>query len=183
MDRDRHWERTEKAYITLTDGSSERAATLEEVVKASYRKGVTDEFIEPRIIGKRADQNTRIQDNDAVIFWNLRPDRPKQLTQSFVLPDFNQFTTEFHLKNLFFVTMVEYGIDLPVQIAFPTLKIKKSLAEVISSRGLKQLHIAESEKYAHVTYFLTAVIVGLGRARNGNTSLHLRYRHMIWRRR
>lgn len=151
MDRDNRWNRTARAYNTLIDADQRRAASTRNAIRDSYKNNTTDEFIEPTIIGQ-VKENTRVQDNDAVIFFNLRPDRAKQLTQAFVSPQFRKFKRE-RLKNLFFVTMVEYGVDLPVQIAFPVIYHENCLAGIISRSGLAQLHIAETEKYAHVTYF------------------------------
>jgi len=177
MDRDNRWERIQKAYDLLVLGRGEVAANPVEAIKKSYAAGKTDEFIEPIIL----DNQGVIKDNDAVIFFNFRIDRPRQLTKAFILPDFENLeikkisfdpyaeryglkiyetpkgTTTFKrekiLKNLFFVTMTEYEKNLPVVVAFPPEPVKLPLARVLSEQGLRQIHIAESEKYPHVTVF------------------------------
>jgi len=177
MDRDNRWERTQGAYDLLVLGKGEIASDPIEAIKKSYTRGKTDEFIEPIVLDKQG----MIKDNDAVIFFNFRIDRPRQLTKAFVLPNFetleikkasfdpyaeryglkiyetpNETTTfkrEKILKNLFFVTMTEYEKNLPVAVAFPPEPVKMPLARVLSEQGLRQLHIAESEKYPHVTVF------------------------------
>ncbi len=154
MDRDKHWERTQKAYDALTIGSNLSAANPVAAIQNDYNQKITDEFIEPTVITAADPSLTRIKDNDSVIFFNFRPDRARQLTQSFVLPNFTGFTRQKILQNLLFVTMTEYEKGLPVEIAFPHQAIAQPLAKVISDHQLKQLHIGESEKYAHVTYFI-----------------------------
>ncbi len=151
MDRNDHWERTEKAYEALTTALGEKVSDFSRAIQERYQKNSTDEFLEPLVIDKEGS----IKDNDAVIFFNFRPDRARQLTKAFVLPDLEKFPQRKKLSNLFFVTMVEYEKGLPVSsIAFPDVKIGSPLASVISSLNLRQLHIGETEKYAHVTYFL-----------------------------
>jgi len=155
MDRDNHWERTEKVYKAMTEGKAEQYAQKPlKVITDSYSKRVYDEEFIPTVI---TDENNKplgiVSDNDAVIFFNFRPDRARQLTKAFVLPDFNGFTRSRKLENLFFVTMTEYEVGLPVYIAFPPEKIENPLAKILSDFGLKQFHIAETEKYAHVTFF------------------------------
>jgi 2,3-bisphosphoglycerate-independent phosphoglycerate mutase len=151
LDRDNRWERTKLAYLALVSGQGELNTSPEKAIEKSYKRKISDEFIRPVIV----DKNGLIKDGDAVIFFNLRSDRPRQLTRSLLLPDFEHFKREKQLKDLYFVTMTEYEKDLPVRgIAFPEHKLKATLAEVIAGEGLSQFHIAETEKYAHVTYFL-----------------------------
>jgi 2,3-bisphosphoglycerate-independent phosphoglycerate mutase len=150
MDRDKRWDRTQKAYEALVLGKGSRARTAEEAIENSYKRGITDEFIEPVILNKKG----LIKEGDAVIFYNLRSDRPRQITEALVQPDLPGLKREKVLKNLFFVTMTEYEKDLPVKIAFTEEIIVSCLAEVLSRNNLRQFHIAETEKYAHVTYFL-----------------------------
>jgi 2,3-bisphosphoglycerate-independent phosphoglycerate mutase len=107
------------------------------------------------VIGKEGKPTTLIQDNDAVIFFNFRADRSRQLTQAFVLPEFDKFERGTVPQNLFFATMTEYEKGLPVQVIFEKENIKTSLSKVLSEKGLRQLHIAETEKYAHVTFFFS----------------------------
>ena len=153
MDRDNRWERTAKAYNAMVKGEGTQAEDPLEVIKASYQKEVYDEEFEPTVIVEQGVPVGRIQENDAVIFFNFRPDRMRQLCKAFVLPTFDEFPRQ-KVEGLFPVTMAEYEKGLPVEIAFPAEKIERTLAQAISEKGLTQLHIAETEKYAHVTFFL-----------------------------
>lgn len=148
MDRAEHWDRTRKAYDLMTEGKGEEFTLAKEAIENSYKKEVFDEELEPKIINKEG----LVSDKDAIIFFNFRADRTKQLTKAFILPGFEKFERK-ELKNLFFVTMTEYEKELPVEVAFPEIEMRNTLPEVISKAGLKQLHIAETEKYAHVTFF------------------------------
>lgn len=154
MDRDNRWDRVEMAYDAMVKGAGEKATDPIEALKASYAKEVYDEQFVPTVIvdGTGAPVST-IKDDDAAIFFNFRPDRARELTKAFVLPEFERFVRQ-PVKNLLFVTMVEYEEDMPAIVAYPPEKIEKTLAQVVSEAGLKQLHIAETEKYAHVTFFL-----------------------------
>ncbi len=153
MDRDKHWERIARAYRALVFGEGNKVTDPKVEIESSYQKNVTDEFIEPTLVTNDNNNIGTIRDNDSVVFFNFRPDRARQLTQAFVLPNFNDFDRGTQLKNLNFVTMTEYEKGLPVAVAFPHQEISQPLAKVISDHQLKQLHIGESEKYAHVTYF------------------------------
>lgn len=157
MDRDHRWDRTEKAYNIMVRGEGEKAIDTLEAIKASYQKEVYDEEFLPTVMLDHGQPVGLVQDNDAVIFFNFRSDRMRQLCKAFVLHDFDAFPRT-RLKNLFPVTMAEYEKGLPVEIAFPPEKIEKCLAQVLSEAGLKQLHIAETEKYAHVTFFFNGMI-------------------------
>ena len=155
MDRDNHWDRIEKVYLAMTENKTEKSFNDPiEAIQNSYNNKIFDEEFLPIVL---LDENkkpiTKIQDNDAIIFFNFRSDRARELTQAFVLPDFEKFKRQQYLKNLYFTTMTEYEKNISVNIAFPPEEIKNSLAEILSGSGLKQLHIAETEKYAHVTYF------------------------------
>lgn len=152
MDRNNNWDRVERAYRMLTEGIGERTTDPLLYLEQSYAKGITDEYIEPTLVEKKGKLVGLIQDGDAVIFFNFREDRARELTKAFVLPDFDGFIRKQKL-DLTFVTMTEYEKGLPVQVAFPTEEVHDSLGEVLSKAGLKQLRIAETEKYAHVTYF------------------------------
>jgi 2,3-bisphosphoglycerate-independent phosphoglycerate mutase len=118
---------------------------------------VYDEEFIPTVIGTEGHPTAKIENNDAVIFFNFRPDRARQLAQAFVVPAFSKFD-RVYLKDLFFVTMAEYEKALPVSVAFPPQVVHNCLAEVLSRAGLTQFHIAETEKYAHVTFFLNGTI-------------------------
>ena len=152
MDRDNHWDRTQKAYDAMVRGTGETAEDPIEAIKASYAKEVYDEEFVPTVMTDGGQPVAKVSDGDAIIFFNFRPDRMRQIVKAFVLPDFTRF--ERQKVDVFPVTMVEYEAGLPVEVAYPPVAIDKSLAEVISDAGLTQLHIAETEKYAHVTFFL-----------------------------
>ncbi|MBI5621940.1 2,3-bisphosphoglycerate-independent phosphoglycerate mutase [Candidatus Falkowbacteria bacterium] len=157
MDRDNRWDRTEQAYRAMAEGqSAEMFDDPREAIKQSYKKKVLDEEFLPTVITEHGAPVATIDDGDAVIFFNFRSDRARQLTKAFVLPDFDKFKRQY-LPNLFFVTMMEYEKDLPVEVAFPPHIVDEPLAAVIAAAGLKQLHIAETEKYAHVTFFFNGL--------------------------
>lgn len=154
MDRDNRWERIQAAYLAMTQGKSEK--TYEDPIKAieeSYQDNVFDEEFVPTVITKNGEPVAKIKDKEAVIFFNFRSDRARQLTKAFVLPGFEKFTRAKYLEDFCFVTMTEYDPDLPIEVAFRSEKIEKPLAKIISDAELKQLRIAETEKYAHITYF------------------------------
>lgn len=155
MDRDKRWDRTQKAYDAMVFGRGPTADSAEEAVERSYREDVTDEFILPTVIVTRRDGSpvATVKDRDAVVFFNFRTDRPRQLVRAFVQPDFDGFDRGAPLQDLFFVTMTEYEKDLPVHVAFRTSDVPMPIARILADRGLKQLHAAETEKYAHVTFF------------------------------
>lgn len=147
MDRDRRWDRVEKAYQVMTEIGEGTGQSAIEVIKAAYEAGITDEFIEPVRIAPGA-----VEAGDGVIFFNFRPDRARQLTQAFVDPNFNGFERS-RITSLAFVTFTQYDPSLPVKVAFEPQNFNNILGEVVSRHGLRQLRTAETEKYAHVTYF------------------------------
>lgn len=154
MDRDNRWDRTQKAYDAMVLGKSEETSDDPiKAIEASYKKEVFDEEFVPTVITKGGEPVARISDGDAVIFFNFRPDRARQITKALVLPKFDKFERQL-VKNFLMVTMTEYEKDLPVEVAFPPEAVETCLGRVIADAGLKQLHIAETEKYAHVTFFL-----------------------------
>lgn len=155
MDRDNNWDRTEKTYNLLVNGVGNEFEYASLYMNESYKKGVTDEFIEPALL--KNNQNSRVQNGDAVIFFNYRKDSAKALTSAFVSTEFNHFKRN-KVADLCFVTMTEYDKNFPVLVAFPALEIKYPLSKVVSLARLKQLHIAETEKYAHITYFFNGGI-------------------------
>ncbi|MFA6475214.1 MAG: 2,3-bisphosphoglycerate-independent phosphoglycerate mutase [Patescibacteria group bacterium] len=156
MDRDNHWERIETAYNAIAEGKAKNTATdPAQAIEASYQRSVYDEEFEPTVIvGADGKPLATVNDNDAIIFFNFRADRARQMTKAFVLPGFNKFTQTKSYKTLPFVTMMEYEKNLPVKIAFVPDHIQEPVAKIVSDAGLLQLHIAETEKYAHVTFFL-----------------------------
>ncbi len=154
MDRDNHWDRIEKAYWAMVKGESEKkAASAEEAIQQSYEAKVYDEEFIPTVITKDGkDPVATIQPGDSVMFTNYRPDRARELTTAFTLPTFTKFQRSA-MTNLYFATMTQYQSDIPVQVAFPKDSVAYPLARVWSEQGLRQYHVAETEKYAHVTYF------------------------------
>lgn len=178
MDRDKRWSRTERAYKAIVNGEGLQANSAVEAARQSYAKNQTDEFIEPTVVISQGKPMATVDDNDGVIFYNFRVDRPKQLTMAFVLTDFEKiksfdfgydeeaskrigevkmegvFTRNKIPKNLFFVTMTEYQKNLPVSsVAFGPEIVEKPLPEILSKSGKKQMHMAESEKERFVRYY------------------------------
>ena len=155
MDRDKRWERTQLAYDALTLGVAPYTVpNAETAVSEAYGRGENDEFVKPTIVtGPEGNPEAVIQDNDSIIFFNFRPDRARQLTWAFVNEDFEGFAREKRPK-VHYVCMAQYDETLDLPIAFPPEKLENVLGEVLSKQGLVQLRIAETEKYAHVTFFL-----------------------------
>lgn len=149
MDRDNRWERVVKAYDAMVMGEGEQGKAAE-VMAASYANEITDEFVLPTVCEKGA----RISANDSIIFFNFRPDRAREITRTFVDPDFNGFERKKGFFPVFFVCMTQYDVTMPnVQVAFKPQSLANTFGEYISKNGLSQLRIAETEKYAHVTFF------------------------------
>ena len=187
MDRDRRWERTETAYTALTEQIDRVAPSPKSAMEASYQRGETDEFVKPTIIlDETKKQTPRIANNDAVIFYNFRIDRPRQLTRAFVLRDFeNQapstafdpYTVKyFHkhiididdtrnkpfkrkviLNDIFFVTMTEYEKNISCIVAFPPQPVKMPIGRILAENGIRQLRVAETEKERFVGYYFNGV--------------------------
>ena len=147
MDRDRRWERTELGYRAMTSGEGFVADSPEEAVRAGYDRGEDDEFLKPTVV----DPEGLVKDGDAIVFFNFRPDRARQITKAFTNPDFCEFDRK--KINVHFVCMTQYEESIPSPVAFPAEYLKDTLGEVVSRAGLRQLRIAETEKYAHVTFF------------------------------
>ncbi len=152
MDRDNRWDRIEKAYNAIALGKGEMAEDPVEALKGSYMKEVYDEEFVPTVFTQAGAPVAEVKSGDAMIFSNFRADRARELTQAFVLPSFLKFERAF-IENLTFVTMTEYEKDLPVTVAFGPEVVEQGLSEILSNNDLVQLHIAETEKYAHVTFF------------------------------
>ena len=152
MDRDKRWDRVEKAYKALVYGEGEKATSAISGIEASYQKEVFDEFVEPTVIYNGENPVATIENNDSVIFFNFRPDRAREITRTIVDKDFNEFETK--KMDLYFVCFTQYDETMPnVHVAFKPTELKNTFGEYISKHGLKQLRIAETEKYAHVTFF------------------------------
>lgn len=154
MDRDNRWERIELAYDMLTGDSHPHVPDLKAHIADRYQSGETDEFLRPIAIAGTPEDRTRIEDGDVVVFFNFRPDRARQLSHALVDKEFSGFERKRVVRNLHFVSFTEYDKDLGVPVAFPKEDVDDTLAEVVSKHGLHQYHVAETEKYAHVTYFL-----------------------------
>ena len=149
MDRDNRWERVVKAYKAMTEGEGVKFDCACKMMEESYANDVTDEFIVPAVSEKAAP----VKDNDSIVFFNFRPDRAREITRAFVDPAFSGFERE-QLKGLYYVCMTQYDATMPnVHVAFKPETLENTFGEYISDKGLKQLRIAETEKYAHVTFF------------------------------
>ncbi|HLL61315.1 MAG TPA: 2,3-bisphosphoglycerate-independent phosphoglycerate mutase [Candidatus Nitrosocosmicus sp.] len=185
MDRDKRWDRIEKAYLCLTEADGVKYKTWEECVDSNYNQSKTDEFIEPSLILGPDNKISQIKQGDTVIFYNYRIDRPRELTKAFVLDDFqNQanasaydpFATKYYkshlvtpnspnptfdrkekIKDLFFITMTEYQEDLPVHVAFPRHVVPLPLGRILEEKEIPQLRMSESEKERFVTYYFNGL--------------------------
>lgn len=156
MDRDNRWDRVQAAYNLLTEGKGTyQANSATEALNQAYERGETDEFIKPTLITHFYD---RINDGDSVIFMNFRADRARQLTRAFVDSGFNHFERQAKPKLSCFTTLTQYAKDINAQVAFPPINMANGLGEIIARQGWKQLRIAETEKYAHVTFFFNGGI-------------------------
>ena len=153
MDRDNRWERTARAYGALVHGLGERAPAATEAIRRAYAAGVTDEFVPPTVIA-HGEPPATIRPGDAVVCFNFRADRMRQLVSALVRPDVAGFDRGAPVPDLFVATMSRYEADLPVAVAFASQDVAEPLAAAISDAGLAQFHAAETEKYAHVTFFL-----------------------------
>ena len=151
MDRDRRWDRTEKAYAALVYREGLHADTPRQAIEAAYTRNETDEFVQPTIISSCP--NCGIQTGDGIIFFNFRPDRARQLTRAFIFPEFCDFPRRNGYFPVHYASLTQYDETFPTPVAFPPQYLSDTLGEVISRNGLSQLRIAETEKYAHVTYF------------------------------
>lgn len=152
MDRDNRWERVQKAYDAIALGKGNTADSAEEAMEASYKEEVNDEFVIPTIIKPETDK--RIKANDTIIFFNFRPDRARELSRVFIEPDFSEFKRDGGYFPVHYITMTQYDASFEgVNIAFKPETVSNTLGEYLSNNGVPQLRIAETEKYAHVTYF------------------------------
>ena len=155
MDRDNRWERVEKGYNCLLFGEGNKATSAIEGVKKSYEEGVTDEFVLPIAVGG---EESRIHDNDSVIFFNYRPDRAREITKAINFEEFDGFERKKVLKNLYYCTMTSYEATFTYPVAFPKTQLVNILGDVLEANGVNQFRTAETEKYAHVTFFFNGGI-------------------------
>jgi 2,3-bisphosphoglycerate-independent phosphoglycerate mutase len=154
MDRDNRWERIEKAYRALVEGTGEFSENPLQALEASYAKGITDEFIVPKVMMEKGEPIAKVEENDSIIFFNFRADRAREITRALLMPDFDKFErTKF--ANLHYTVFNEYDIVFSqyYHVAFRLPELTNILGKIISENNLKQLRLAETEKYAHVTFF------------------------------
>lgn len=149
MDRDNRWQRVQKAYEAIVDGNGVLSNSAIEAIDYAYERGETDEFVVPTVI----DRDGQIQSGDSVLFCNFRPDRARELTKALVVEDFDGFERPKGKLDIYMASMTKYEDSLPVDIVYTKEVLKDTLGQYLSDRGLTQLRIAETEKYAHVTYF------------------------------
>lgn len=157
MDRDKRWERTLLSYKAYTDGEGIMAKSALEAVQAGYERNENDEFVQPTIITENGKPIVVVEDNDGILFFNFRPDRARQITEAFTNKSFTGFVRN-KTPNIYFVCMSQYEKSFGLPVAFPPIELKNILGEYISNLGLKQLRTAETEKYAHVTFFFNGQI-------------------------
>ena len=148
MDRDKRWERVERAYNALLLGEGNKAQSAIEGLKESYKNGKNDEFVEPIVVGGK-----RIENNDAVIFFNYRPDRAREITSAIALKDFDGFKRKAVRDNVYYVCMTQYDETFPLSVAFKPERLKNILGQVLDDNNVKEFRTAETEKYAHITFF------------------------------
>ena len=153
MDRDNRWDRVEKAYEAIVNGNGNRAENPVEAIEKSYEKDVTDEFVVPTVIVKDGEPVGTVKDGDSVIFFDFRPDRAREITRAFCADEFDGFSREKRIHTTY-VCFTEYDVTIPNKsVAFPKTKLNNTLGEYLAKCGLTQARIAETEKYAHVTFF------------------------------
>lgn len=156
MDRDRRWERTALAYKALVLGEGKTAPSAAQAIKQAYEQGETDEFVRPTVLVQdNGDPVARVKDGDMIIFFNFRPDRARQLTRTFVDEDFSEFSRGPQPPAVHFVCFIQYDETIKAPVAFAPQRLTNTLGEYLSRQGLTQLRIAETEKYAHVTFFFS----------------------------
>ncbi|NLC38021.1 MAG: 2,3-bisphosphoglycerate-independent phosphoglycerate mutase [Clostridia bacterium] len=154
MDRDRRWERVAQAYQAMVLGQGKKATMAQAAVEQSYEEKVTDEFVVPTVIVDAAGiPKATIQPGDGVVFFNFRADRAREITRAFIEEDFDGFYRPGGFPSVYFVCFTQYDLTFAAPVAFPPQNLQNTLGEVLSDQGLKQLRIAETEKYAHVTFF------------------------------
>ena len=156
MDRDRRWERTALAYKALVLGEGKTAPSAAQAIKQAYEQGETDEFVRPTVLVQdNGDPVARVKDGDMIIFFNFRPDRARQLTRTFVDEEFSEFSRGPQPPAVHFVCFIQYDETIKAPVAFAPQRLTNTLGEYLSRQGLTQLRIAETEKYAHVTFFFS----------------------------
>ncbi len=152
MDRDKRWDRVEKAYRCLTEGIGKKAPSALDAIRRSYAENVTDEFVLPTVIEDAVPEGL-ISDGDGVIFFNFRADRARELTRAVTEKNFKEFPRPRRIDLAAFVTLTQYDEKFELPVAYQPRELRQILGQVVSEHGIRQLRIAETEKYAHVTYF------------------------------
>lgn len=156
MDRDNRWEREKKAYDVIAHGKGQEANDPHEVIKASYEQDVFDEFVEPTVMtDDMGNPIGKVEDGDSIIFYNFRPDRAIQISRAFTNEDFDEFDRGSKPESIDFVMMTEYSDKVAGGVAFETVDLHNTIGEVLTKNNKKQLRIAETEKFPHVTYFMS----------------------------
>jgi 2,3-bisphosphoglycerate-independent phosphoglycerate mutase len=159
MDRDKRWDRVQRAYDLLTLGQGDfRASDARAALAAAYERGETDEFVKPTAVAPNGVDPACVSDGDTVVFMNFRADRARQLTSAFTQPDFQGFSRRRTPKLARFVTLTQYNAEFKAAVAFPPTRLENTFGAYIAERGLHQLRVAETEKYAHVTFFFNGGI-------------------------
>ncbi len=160
MDRDNRWERVEQAYNMLTVGEGEQITDAVQAVRDSYEKGITDEFVTPKVVVENGKPVALVEEGDSIVFFNFRPDRAREISRAFIMQDFNGFTRKTGFLAPCYVGMTQYDATFApyLDTAFKPQKHVNTLGEVFAKQGLRQLRIAETEKYAHVTFFFNGGI-------------------------
>lgn len=154
MDRDSRWSRVQACYDLITQGKADfQAETAEQALAMAYERGETDEFVEASAIVPPGGKPVTIEDNDVIVFMNYRSDRAREITRPFIEPDFNDFERDYIPKPAVFMSLTEYSKDFDIPVAFPPDRMHNVFGEYLSKLGMRQLRIAETEKYAHVTFF------------------------------
>ena len=154
MDRDNRWDRVKRAYDAIADGQGLQARTAVEAMEQSYAIGENDEFVQPTIVTDNGQPVATVQSGDSIVFFNFRPDRAREITRAFIEPDFSAFARDGGYRPVYYVTMTQYDATFRnVHIAFHPQSLANTFGQYISDKGLTQLRIAETEKYAHVTFF------------------------------
>lgn len=160
MDRDNRWDRVEKAYDCLTLCEGNTADSAKAAIEKSYADGLTDEFVLPTCIGG---EETRIRDNDSIIFFNYRPDRAREITKAVMFEDFDGFERKAVRKNLFYVTFTQYDESFKYPVAFSPQSLTNILGDILDENNIKQFRTAETEKYAHITFFFNGGLEKAGK--------------------
>ncbi|HKL49255.1 MAG TPA: 2,3-bisphosphoglycerate-independent phosphoglycerate mutase [Desulfuromonadales bacterium] len=153
MDRDNRWDRVERAWRAMVHGEGETADDSEEAIQGAYEAGQNDEFVQPRVILSDGEPSGLVEDDDGIIFFNFRSDRAREITRAFTQEDFNKFERPGNPDLASYVCLTQYDATFDLPVAFPPEDYPKILGEILSEAGLHQLRIAETEKYAHVTFF------------------------------